>query len=1032
MDSTLANRSNIPEEGRPAAGGGRRCYLTVLFSDLCDSTALSASMEAEDYADILGRLRQIYETVITGHGGTIVRIQGDGVLAVFGFPEAQEGDGRRATEAALDLHEAVRRLVPTDASTHWPSPHLHSGIHSGLVLVQQGDMVLGRLELLGHVPNIASRLSDAAARDEILVSEETLGPESHFFETSPRRLIPVAGRPAPVGAYNILGRALIRTRFEASEKRGLLPLIGRQAELEMLEDFLDKTLAGTARHVAISAPAGVGKTRLSQEFLSRASRRGCRILRGYCESSLSAEPMQPFLQMLRSVFGLAPDMAAADAAEAVARYLDDAGLQSHGHEFLRALSFVSEGEAQSKSGKPVAGESTLAAMKALFAHLLAGEPLVLFIDDWQWADAATRQLLSALRARERAGLFVLLATRGFEAGDASMNDIHVIDLPPFSEREAAQSIGELLPRADPFVTAEISLYSGGNPLFIEELCHSAAHEDMDRRLVRLHGGAAWLNVLVESRVARLPEAQAELVRAAAVVGNVIPVWLLEELTGCAEDHPDVLSLAGADFIFPGEAPGTLRFKHGMTRDVIYDSVGLHPRRAMHLRIAEAVRKHSGGAQDEAYEALAYHYGAGGRAQEAARYAELAADRAVAVSALDRAKAQYIAALTALDADPKSAQFHERWLSIANKLGLVCVFDASRKDLQIFRRAVVVAQHLGDQAALARAQYWLGYINYALGESRDAIHHCELASAAAQGDDPLAVQIRATLGQAKTAACDYEGALPLLEEAIEIKRRHRSGSRPAVGLAFSLVCRGWVLGDHGEFDAAYECFDDASAAVPGLTHEIGASIEGWRSAVLMWQGRWDDARRAAEESTRIAEQTRSLFQFCMGRAMVANAEWMMTRDLEALHRLEQATAWLEPREGALYRSFNHGWLASGLVSVGRAPEGRHHAARALTRGRSGDLIGVATAYRALAEAASAAGDRTRAEHYIDLAMGVARTRQSSHEIATTQLCAAGIANAFGDRPRANALLDAAVPAFDRMHMPWHMAEARKLVVAPNRD
>jgi tetratricopeptide (TPR) repeat protein len=340
---------------------------------------------------------------------------------------------------------------------------------------------------------------------------------------------------------------------------------------------------------------------------------------------------------------------------------------------------------------------------------------------------------------------------------------------------------------------------------------------------------------------------------------------------------------------------------------------------------------------------------------------------------------------------------------------------------------VLAHHLGDQAAVARAQYWLGYINYALGESREAIHHCDLASAAAHGagDDPLAVQIRATLGQAKTAACDYEGALPLLDEAIDIKRRHRSGSRPAVGLAFSLVCRGWVLGDRGEFDAAYGCFDDATASVLGVTHEIGASIEGWHAAVLLWQGRWADAHAAAAESTRIAEQTRSLFQFCMGRAMVAQADWMQTRDVEALQRVQQATAWLEPREGALFRSLNHGWLAEGLMSTGRLPEARRHAARALVRGRSGDLIGVAMAYRALAEEASAAGNRARAKHYIGLALRVARTRGSAHETATTQLCAAGIAMAFGERSRAIVLLDTALPAFERMAMRWHLGEARKL-------
>ncbi len=1025
MDSSLAAPAGKPDERRPASSGGRRCYLAVLFCDLCDSTALSASLEAEDYAEILGRLRRMYETVIARHGGTIVRIQGDGMLAVFGHPDPREGDGRRATEAALDLHHESAQLSGRALATAWPALRLHSGIHSGMVLVQQGDLMLGRLELLGTVPNVASRLSDAALRDEIIVSEETLGPESHFFQTSERRQLTVAGRAEAVAAYTILGRAPVRTRFEARSRRGLSPFIGRTAELHTLEAKLAEALAGTSRHVALSAPPGVGKTRLAQEFLAVAAARGCRVLRGYCESYLGAEPLQPILQMLRSVFGLTPELAPADAADAVQRELAALGLAAHGPELLRALSIVAEPGTDTR--RPAA-DSALAAVKALFASLAARGPLLLFIDDWQWADAATHQALAAVRALDGAVVFVLVSTRGFALGDATMNDIHVIELAPFSEQEAAQSISELLPQADPFVTAEISRYSGGNQLFIEELCHSAAHEDMDRRLVRLHGGAAWLNVLVESRVARLDDAQAELVRTAAVIGNVIPAWLLQDLSGCAEDHPLVRGLAQEDFIFPGEVAGTLRFKHGMTRDVIYESVGLHARKAMHLRIAEALRRHASSAQDEAHEALAYHYRASGRALDAAHYAELAGDKAVAVSALDRAKAQYHAALAALDAVDPSSQLRSRWAAIANKLGLVCVFDAARPDLAIFRRAVALTEDGTDRAAHARAQYWLGYIHYALGEARDAIRHCELALAAAQGagDDPLTVQIRATLGQAKVAVGDYTGALPLLDEAIAVKQRHRSGSRVAVGLAYSLVCRAWVLGDRGEFAPAHAAFDEALASVQGVTHEIGASIQGWRAAVLLWQGRWADAREAAAASTRIAEQTRSLFQFCMGRAMLAYADWMATHEPDALQRLQQATAWLEPRDGGLFRSLNHGWLADGLVAVGRSAEARHHAARALARARHGDLIGVAMAHRAMASQACAARQRSRAEQCIERALRVARQRDSAHETAVTQLCAAGIAREFGERSRELALLDRAVPAFERMGMAWHLAEARRLM------
>ena len=138
-----------------------RYPLSILFADLSDSTTLAASMEAEEYAEILDGLRRVCRESIPRHGGTIVQLLGDGGLAIFGFPAAREGDGRRATQAALELHHAIRAL-PVRHLACGNSLTLHTGIHSGMVLVDQGDSQLGVLQLFGNVPNLASRLAQAA------------------------------------------------------------------------------------------------------------------------------------------------------------------------------------------------------------------------------------------------------------------------------------------------------------------------------------------------------------------------------------------------------------------------------------------------------------------------------------------------------------------------------------------------------------------------------------------------------------------------------------------------------------------------------------------------------------------------------------------------------------------------------------------------------------------------------------------------------------------------------------------------------
>lgn len=224
----------------PNAAGQRR-LLTLLFVDLSGSTAMAEWMEAEHYAAMLAGLRELYERIVPHHGGAIARIQGDGMLAVFGYPETREDDGRRATEAALELHAAVRGLLPPGPRpADFAGLTLHSGIHAGIVLVNEGDQMRGRFELLGNAPNIAARLSEAAKADEIIASEESLGLQSQFFETGPRFSLQLRGRATPLAAYRVHGRAAVGRRFEASVRRGLAPFVGRCGELAALDRALGR------------------------------------------------------------------------------------------------------------------------------------------------------------------------------------------------------------------------------------------------------------------------------------------------------------------------------------------------------------------------------------------------------------------------------------------------------------------------------------------------------------------------------------------------------------------------------------------------------------------------------------------------------------------------------------------------------------------------------------------------------------------------------------------------------------------------
>jgi class 3 adenylate cyclase/tetratricopeptide (TPR) repeat protein len=1002
--------AGLTDERPDTGSAGLRRYVTILFSDLSGSTQLGDVMEAEHYVDMLGVVRSLCREIIFRHGGNVARLQGDGLLAVFGFPESREDDGRRAAEAALELHAAVGSIALSGHAASTRVLALHSGIHAGLTYVRSGDAETGTLEVLGEVPNAAANLSSLAARGEIVVSVETLGPAVHFFDTEAPQVIALKGRARPLEICRVLRRRPAHRRLEARAVRGLAPFVGREAELGMLVGCLNSAASGEARCVAVLGGPGLGKTRLVEEVMQAARAAGHLVLHGYCESYLSAEPMQPFVQVLRAT----------------------------------APPAVHEGGHRSETDPGAA--TSVDAVAARVDELASRQPVLLVLDDWQWADELSQRALDAVLALPRS-IFVLIASRVDGSESVVPERAQAIELGPLDLDQTRRTLAHLLPGTDPFVVAEIHRHAGGVPLFIEELCHSAASRGFERAPTELPAprltSAAWLAALVESRVNRLAPEQRAIVSAAAVLGNVFPGWLLERITGHGEASPLVTTLAARDFIFSSEQPGMMRFKHGVTRDVIYHAVGLAERMALHLRVAEtlAARHAAPGAtnatsspdapHDDAFEALAYHYAAAGVPEQAARFAELAGDKALAAFALDRARAQYGAALQAMDALaplPRSAQL--AWCGLAGKLGMACVWDplALADGVALFERAVALAREAGDDRALARAEYWLGYIHYAKGNSREALTHCEraLELATGLGDERLADQVRATLGQALAAACRYERALELLGTALDSKRsRGRPGSAIAVGSAYALACKGSVLGDRGLFAQAEECFADAMALVGSTDHQVGSSVRNWIAAVYQWQGRWQEAEDIAVASIRIAEHCKSRQLMAMSRALWGHAHWATQRGPEALTTVLEATRWIESRKGALVTSLNYGWLVAGAAAEGRLDDARRHAARLFVRARQHDRLGEAMGCRALAQMAAGAGRFDVAEGYLAQAARAARARGSLHEQASNRLAVAGIAAGRGRTAEAHAQLDEASAAFESMAMHWHLGEAEAL-------
>ena len=943
--------------------------------DLCASSRLAERLEAEQFAAVLATLRRVCHDAVERQRGRVVRMQGDGVLAIFGLPVPAEDDCFRAASAALEAQEDIdhehRMPLPDDLRPL----QIHSGLHGGVVLLADGDIERGRFDVVGDAAHTAARLAQFAPAGAILADLDSLGAHARHFALGVQTDLTLPGRTVPVRAAAITSRAPSTRRLDAAVRPGLTPLAGRADVLIALAARIEASqAAGGRRRVDLVGPPGVGKSRLLDELSALPQLAGWRVLRGSCADESRSRALHPFADMV-------------EGGGTSAAPSDDL------HERLRAQATQS--------------------------------PLLLLIDDWQWADDASRRLLARL-LNDVQGVCAVLALRplqdALDGGDAAAP----IVLSPLDELASSQVVERWLPAADPYTVAAIHRQAGGVPLFVEELAQSRLAR---RGLVHDADHPGWLTQLVASRLSLLSLEQQEVIRTAAVLGSSFPRRLLATVGGWREIDLDWAVLAEGDFLFAASGE-TVRFKHGLTRDAVYEGVALHERRALHRRATRALAGLD--ASPATLEALAYHAKAAGLWGEAADHAESAARQAMAAFAMDVARRHYQSALDALErAGLGQAASVRRWCLLAHELGMTCIFDplALPDVLPTFERCLERARAICDRDLVARSAYWLGQICFSLGLSRRAAAHLRdaLQIAAEAGNARLAAQIQATLGQTLAACGNHVAALPLMDSALAAKQRGaRTGGSVAVGSAFTLASKGGLLGDRGDFVDAQAPFDDAMALVGDSTHPVANSIRSWAMVVLVWQGRWPELAAVSAESARRAHATQALLPLAISRACEGYGRWASSADEDGLRKLAAAVQWLQQRRGRFMTSIYHGWLVEALATTGDMAGARRQAAALFARARQLDTFGMGDGCRALALAAAAAGSQGRTARLMTYAERWAALRGSRREAALNALCRAKLAHLRGDDADALAHAVAAAESFDAMQMAWHARLARALI------
>jgi class 3 adenylate cyclase len=618
--------------------GEERKLATMLFADLAASTELGSRLDPERLRSLLQRYFAAVAACIDSWGGSVEKYIGDAVLAVFGVPSAREDDAERAVRTALEIVQRLDELNPGFERHYGVTLRVRVGVNTGEVIAPASDDVSQAI-VAGDAVNVAARLEQAARPGTILVGRRTYAATRRTFRFDGPIALTLKGKEGTIDAYHVLGREAGMEGMRAPV--GLTTgMVGRGREIDALMTSLGEAAAAQeVRTVFLRGPAGIGKSRLVQEFVDLAGRidPGPTVYTGRCLAAGRGITYWALGEILRSAFGITLD----DPANVAGDKLRDGVRKAVAHlgttaDEAQSMTYALAATAGlSLPDNPLermepqdVGEHIARVWPRLVTALAARGPLVLVFEDLHWADDRLMEMLHTLAVRAR-GPVLLVTTARPDGLDVELSDripgAVTIRLDSLSEAESRALIAGLLSGAElpSGLRGEILGRAEGNPLFLEELVGRLIDEralirEGDRWVAVPDAGLAVLpdtvHAVLSARLDSLPPDERRAIQEASVVGRSFwtePVARALPRIGMSDclaelERKGFLRAQPAS-LFAGQAE--FQFRHALIRDVAYESLSRARRARSHAEVAEWMTGVAGGRAEEVAELVAHHYSA---------------------------------------------------------------------------------------------------------------------------------------------------------------------------------------------------------------------------------------------------------------------------------------------------------------------------------------------------------------------------------------------------------------------------------------